>query len=64
MKASFRSVLLVAMLLLPLFMAPAYAAYQVGDRVAEFELNDAYGNLVKFSDFAGRVVVLNFWTPG
>lgn len=62
MKASYRVVLLVAMLL-PLFLTPAYAAYQVGDTVADFELNDAYGNAVKFSDFAGMVVVINFWTP-
>jgi cytochrome oxidase Cu insertion factor (SCO1/SenC/PrrC family) len=41
--------------------APAEAQYQVGDPVADFTLNDAYGTPVSLSDFEGMVVVLNFW---
>lgn len=40
----------------------ALSAYQVGDTVSDFTLPDAFGNDVSFSDFAGMVVIINFWT--
>ncbi len=40
----------------------ASAAYQVGDRVNDFTLNDADGNPVSLSDFDGLAVVINFWS--
>jgi peroxiredoxin len=42
--------------------APAEAAYEVGDPVADFTLNDADGTPVSLSDYAGMVVWLVFWT--
>ena len=44
--------------------APAQAQYVVGDTVADFTLNDAYGTPVSLSDYAGQVVWLNFWRFG
>lgn len=38
------------------------AAYQVGDSIADFTLNDAYGTPVSLYDSEGTVIVLNFWT--
>jgi hypothetical protein len=40
----------------------AQAAYVVGDTIADFTLNDAYGNPVSLSDYDGMVVWLDFWT--
>ena len=40
------------------------AAYSVGDTVADFTLPDADGHPVSLSDFAGSVVMINFWTSG
>ncbi len=37
------------------------AAYQVGDTVTNWTLNDHLGNPVSLTDFAGSVVILNFW---
>jgi cytochrome c biogenesis protein CcmG/thiol:disulfide interchange protein DsbE len=33
----------------------------VGDRAPDFALTDAEGRKVQLADFAGKVVVLNFW---
>jgi cytochrome c biogenesis protein CcmG/thiol:disulfide interchange protein DsbE len=33
----------------------------VGDRAPDFALTDAEGRKVRLADFAGKVVVLNFW---
>ena len=62
MNKFIRGALLVT-LFFTMLVSSALAAYQVGDTVADFELYDAYGNSVKFSDFGGMVVVINFWTP-
>ena len=43
--------------------AVAAAPYVVGDHVADFTLNDAYGTPVSLYDFEGKVVWLDFWTP-
>ena len=43
---------------------PAQAQYVVGDTVADFTLNDAYGTPVSLSDYTGQVVWLNFWRFG
>ena len=49
-------------IILTLFVAGhAEAAYNEGDPVADFTLNDAYGNPVSLSDFEGMVVWLVFW---
>ena len=55
-------VLTLCVLVLTLFTAaPVEAQYQIGDPVADFTLNDAYGTPVSLSDFEGMVVLLNFW---
>lgn len=46
---------------------PAHAAYQLGDTIDDFTLNDLNGNPVSLSDFAGDIIVINFfatWCPG
>jgi len=54
--------LALCVLMLTLFAAAdVQAAYGVGDPIADFTLNDAYGSPVTLYDFDGRVVVLNFW---
>ena len=40
------------------------AVYQVGDVVADFTLNNAYGEPVSLHDFAGMAIILNFWGSG
>jgi len=42
--------------------APAEAAYEVGDPVSDFTLNDADGTPVSLSDYDDMVVWLVFWT--
>jgi len=42
--------------------APAEAAYEVGDPVSDFTLNDADGTPVSLSDYEDMVVWLVFWT--
>lgn len=49
---------IVFLLLAPL---PAQAIYMVGDTVADFALLDLDGQAVALSDFAGKVVLLNFF---
>ncbi|MDX2474872.1 MAG: TlpA disulfide reductase family protein [Candidatus Krumholzibacteria bacterium] len=46
---------------------PAHAAYQVGDTINDFTLKDLNGNPVSLSDFAGDIIVINFfatWCAG
>lgn len=50
---------------LVLVLVPAASAeipYVVGDPIADFTLNDAYGTPVSLYDFDGMVVWLVFWT--
>ena len=53
---------LCGLLLIVLAAAPAVAAYEVGDPVADFTLNDADGTPVSLSDYEGMVVWLVFWS--
>jgi hypothetical protein len=49
-------------IVLCLFMGhAALAAYGVGDHVADFTLNDAYGKSVSLYDYQGMAVCLQFW---
>lgn len=41
--------------------SPAFAVYGVGDHVADFTLNDAYGNPVSLYDYEGMAVCIQFW---
>ena len=57
-------VLLTGILLLA---PPVQATYQLGDTVNDFTLNDLTGTPVSLSDYAGDIVVINFfatWCPG
>lgn len=42
--------------------SPAAAAYEVGDHIADFTLNDADGVPVSLFDYEGMVVWLVFWS--
>jgi cytochrome oxidase Cu insertion factor (SCO1/SenC/PrrC family) len=53
-------VLMVAVLI----AVPADAAYQVGDTVGDFTLNDANGTPVSLFDYQGKVVWITFWRFG
>ncbi len=56
------TVVACCVILLTLFVAaPAQAAYNEGDPVADFTLNDASGTPVSLSDFEGMVVLVTFW---
>jgi hypothetical protein len=57
----YSAVALCGLLLAGLAAVPAEAAYQVGDPIANFTLNDAYGNPVSLYDFQDTVILLNFW---
>jgi cytochrome oxidase Cu insertion factor (SCO1/SenC/PrrC family) len=41
--------------------ADAEIPYVVGDPIADFTLNDAYGTPVSLYDFQDMVILLNFW---
>jgi len=50
-------------LILTLFAAAhAQAAYTVGEYIADFTLNDAYGTPVSLHESEGLVIWLVFWT--
>ena len=54
--------LALCVLMLTLFApADAQAAYVVGDPIADFTLNDAFGTPVSLSDFENKVIWLDFW---
>jgi hypothetical protein len=55
-------VLALCGLLALLAAAPADAAYQVGDPIANFTLFDADGVPVSLFDYQGKVVWLVFWS--
>ena len=58
-------VVALCVLMLTLFaVGEAEAAYEVGDLVADFTLNDASGMPVSLSDYEGMVVWLVFWRFG
>lgn len=42
--------------------ADAEIPYVVGDPIADFTLNDAYGTPVSLYDFENMVILVNFWT--
>jgi peroxiredoxin len=48
-------------MLMAVVIADAQVPYVVGDHVADFTLNDAFGNPVSLYDFEGMVVWLVFW---
>lgn len=47
-----------------LAVAPAEAAFEVGDPVSDFTLNDETGTPVSLFDYQGKVVWLVFWRFG
>lgn len=51
-----------ALMLIVMAAADAEAAYIVGDTIADFTLNDAYGTPVSLYDSDGLVIWLVFWT--
>jgi cytochrome oxidase Cu insertion factor (SCO1/SenC/PrrC family) len=42
--------------------ADAAVPYIIGDHIADFTLNDAYGTPVSLYDFENMVIMVNFWT--
>jgi cytochrome oxidase Cu insertion factor (SCO1/SenC/PrrC family) len=58
-NATIFSFLLCLILVLPF---ASMAQYALGDSVTNFTLNDLDGNSVSLSDFAGQIVLLNFFT--
>lgn len=56
-----RRSVMAALILGFLSCGSVWAAYQVGDTVADFTLNDSYGNPVSLYDFEGMAVLMNFW---
>ena len=54
---------LSALLLSVVATADAEIPYVVGDPIADFTLNDAYGTPVSLYDYQDKVILLNFWTP-
>ena len=59
-----RSVALALCVLTLTVVTPADAAvpYIIGDHIADFTLNDAYGTPVSLYDSDGMVIWLVFWT--
>ncbi len=55
-----KTVIITAMAML-LGAGLASAAYQVGDHIDDFTLNDSDGNPVNLYDYAGKVIFINFW---
>ena len=53
---------LCALMLTVVATADVEAAYIVGDSIADFTLNDAYGTPVSLYDSEGLVIWLVFWT--
>jgi len=51
-----------ALMLFVVAAADVEAAYIVGDTIADFTLNDAYGTPVSLYDYQNTVILLNFWT--
>ncbi len=57
-----KRIALAACALMLTVAASAEAAYIVGDTIADFTLNDAYGTPVSLYDYQNTVILLNFWT--
>ena len=57
-----KRIALAACALMLTVAAAAEAAYIVGDTIADFTLNDAYGTPVSLYDYQNTVILLNFWT--
>jgi cytochrome oxidase Cu insertion factor (SCO1/SenC/PrrC family) len=55
---------LCALILTVVAAADIEAAYIVGDTIADFTLNDAYGTPVSLYGFDGMVIWLVFWSDG
>ena len=53
--------LMVAMLAAMSLVLPASGAVNVGDTAPEFALVTTSGDTVRLSDYAGKVVLLNFF---
>ena len=60
-----RSVALALCVLTLTVVTPADAAvpYIIGDHIADFTLNDAYGTPVSLYDFQTMAILVTFWTP-
>ena len=58
--------LFALLLILPLLLmaVPASAEYQIGDHVEDFTLPDSDDNMVNLYDYADRIVVMAWWSPG
>ena len=55
---------LCGLMVVALAAAPGEAAYEVGDLVDDFTLNDSNGTPVSLFDYQGKVVWLDFWRFG
>ena len=53
--------LLITMFLLCMPLTAHADVYQIGESVDDFTLPDLDGELVSLSDFAGNVILLNFF---
>ena len=53
---------LCALMLTAMATADAAVPYVVGDPIAGFTLNDAFGTPVSLYDYEGMVIWLVFWT--
>ena len=51
-----------ALMLTVVATAGAAIPYIIGDTIADFTLNDAYGTPVSLYDYQNTVILLNFWT--
>jgi hypothetical protein len=57
-----RNIPFMAALLILLSMSQSFATpYKVGDTVINFKLRDLNGKFVMLSQFAGKIIVLNFF---
>lgn len=56
-----RKTMIIAGLALLLSAGLTSAAYQVGDHIDDFTLNDSDGNPVNLYDYEGKVIFINFW---
>ena len=52
---------LCALMLSVVGVADAEVPYVVGDPIADFTLNDAYGTPVSLYDYQNTVILLDFW---
>ncbi|HHG85078.1 MAG TPA: redoxin domain-containing protein [Bacteroidetes bacterium] len=62
MKRKLCVLVLALLFVVTIFPAGAQAQYQVGQKVNDFTLNDVNGKQISLGQFAGKVIVLNFFT--